>query len=81
MRILPKRKKVKSDKTEVPKTTVESSNLAKLRVNCFKLKKNIFKTILKELNYPNQSINFDIEELEREIMRYFKMVESIGKLI
>lgn len=78
MRILPKRKKIKIEKSDAPKVKVESSTIVKLKKNCFAMKKNIFKKILKELNYPNQSVENSIEQLNEEIDLYLKMMQSIS---
>lgn len=76
MRVNPKKRKVKS---EAGKAKSDLSSTSRLKQMCFKMKKNIFKQILKELNYPNRSADTNIAELDREISLYLKMTESIRR--
>jgi hypothetical protein len=78
IRILPKKKKNKNDKSDAPKVKVEASNITKLKNNCFNLKKTIFKKILNDMNYPNQSIENNLDQLNEDIDLYVKMLQSIS---
>lgn len=76
MRLNPRKRRSKG---EAGKSKLNLFSSSRLRQMCFKMKKNIFKRILKELNYPNRTADTNIGELDKEISLYLKMTESIRK--
>ena len=57
---------------------IDDKQIHELSLECYQIKKKIFKRVLLNLNYPNRKIDLELKTMDKEIKHYKDLKKEIG---